>query len=215
MQIDRLIKLLLPQNDVFFVLLERGASCVARAGELVVSCVEPDSLEHQGKLIEQLHDIEHESDAIMREVSEKLNRTFVTPIDRGDIYALATQLENVVDAVFATARQLKVHAMLEVPPGSVELAKLVRQACGHIHQAVPMIRKLEKFDEIRRLCGLLSSLEQQGDVIFGDQIGTMFKVETDAIRLLKHKEFLEGLERTLDVCDRVGTALDTILIKNA
>ena len=117
--------------------------------------------------------------------------------------------------VFATALQVVVHAMEDLPAGSSELAALIRQACGAVETAVRELRGMKDLARIREQCELLDRLESEGDRIFRAQLAAMFRSETDAIRLIKHKEFLEGLEETLDTCDDVGNALLTIVIKNA
>src|SRR5262249_38332972 len=155
------------------------------------------------------------ADGVIAEVYDALNRTFVTPLDRSDIYQLASSLEGIVDDVFATSLQVVVHAMEDLPPGSCELAALIRQACEAVEAAVGDLRGLKELDRIRQRCELLDQLESEGDRIFRSEIAAMFRSETDAIRLIKHKEFLEGLENTLDACDHVGGALRTIVIKNA
>jgi uncharacterized protein Yka (UPF0111/DUF47 family) len=117
--------------------------------------------------------------------------------------------------VFATALQFVVHAMEDLPAGSRELAALVLQSSDAIQKAVSDLRDMKNSAGIRAQCELIDRLESEGDRIYRTQIATMFRTETDAIRLIKHKEFLEGLERTLDVCEDVGGALRTIIIKNA
>jgi uncharacterized protein Yka (UPF0111/DUF47 family) len=214
MWIDRAVKWLLPREEHFFELLERGAGLVREVGALLAECcaVAPGDRE---PLVARMHQLEHESDAVIAEVYEALNRTFVTPLDRSDIYQLATALEGIVDDVFGTALQFVVHAMDDLPPGSCELSELIRRACEAVEAAVGDLRGLKEPDRIREQCGLLDRLESEGDRIFRTNIAEMFRTESDAIRLIKYKEFLEGLEDTLDACDDVGSALLTILIKNA
>jgi uncharacterized protein Yka (UPF0111/DUF47 family) len=95
------------------------------------------------------------------------------------------------------------------------LSTLIRRACEAVDTAVGDLRTLKDAARIREQCGVLDRLESDGDRIFRTNIAQMFRTESDAIRLIKHKEFLEGLEDTLDACDDVGGALLTILIKNA
>jgi uncharacterized protein Yka (UPF0111/DUF47 family) len=215
MWIDRAVKWLLPREKHFFDLLERGADCAKRCSDLLVACCQESTHAAREDLVRQLHDVEHEADQNIAEVYEALNRTFVTPLDRSDIFALASALEGITDDIFSTALQFVVHAMDDLPAGSCELAALIQQACQAIQEAVGHLRGLKRPDLIRDRCRLLNRLESDGDRVFRTQMGIMFRNETDAIRLLKHKEFLEGLEQTLDACDDVGNALETILIKNA
>jgi uncharacterized protein Yka (UPF0111/DUF47 family) len=215
MWLDRAVKWLLPREEHFFDLLERGADCVRRCGALLAECCNSATPEAREALIGQIDAVEHEADRIAAEVFEALNKTFVTPIDRSDIYSLASTLEEIVDDVFATALQLVVHAVDDLPAGSCEMSALIRDACEAIDGAVKLLRGLKDPAAIRDRCDQLNRMESAGDKVYRTRVGAMFREERDAIRLLKHKEFLEGLERTLDACDDVGNALSTIVIKNA
>ena len=206
--------MVLPREEHFFDLLERGAGLAHEIGTLLAECCAA-APEDREALVGRMREVEHRADRVMAEVYEALNRTFVTPLDRSDIYGLASSLEELVDDVFATALQVVVHAMEDLPDGSRELAALIEQACGAIEVAVAGIRGMKDVNGIRQQCDLLNRLESEGDRIYRTQLASMFRIESNAIRLIKHKEFLEGLENTLDTCDDVSGALRTIVIKNA
>ncbi len=215
MWIDRAVKWLLPRETHFFDLIERGAARAYEISALLVDCCAATTHAEREAIVQKIHQVEHEADRVIAEMYEALNRTFVTPLDRSDIFALAVSLEEVADAVFATALQFVVHAMEDFPAQSRELAALVLQSCEAIQAAVVDLRDMKNSAGIRERCELLNRLESEGDQIYRAQLATMFRTETDAIRLIKHKEFLEGLEGTLDTCKNVGGALLTIVIKNA
>ena len=215
MWLDRAVKWLLPREEHFFDLLERGSACVLRSGEILVECCHATTAAEREGAVARMGDEEHASDRVIHEVYEALNKTFVTPLDRADIYALATDLENVVDRVHGTITQIVVHAMEDVPPGSAELADKVNLACKEIDGAVKLLRNLKQIDSIQGHCKVIAQLEHDGDQIFRSHIGVMYRTEKDAVRLLKHKEFLEGLENALDNCDDVANALESLVIKNA
>jgi uncharacterized protein len=215
MWIDRAVKWLLPRDTHFFDLIERGAARAYEISALLVDCCAATSHADRETIVERIHQVEHEADRVIAEVYEALNRTFVTPLDRSDIFSLAVSLEEVADAVFATALQFVVHAVEELPEGSSELAALVLKSCEVIQTAVTDLRDMKNLARIRERCELLDRLESEGDQIYRTQLAAMFRKETDAIRLIKNKEFLEGLERTLDACEDVGGALRTVVIKNA
>ena len=214
MWIDRVVKWVLPREEHFLDLLQQGASLAHEIGTLLKECCSA-APEDREALVGRMREVEHRADRVMAEVYEALNRTFVTPLDRSDIYDLASSLETIVDDVFATALQVVVHAMEDLPEGSCELASLIEQACVVIEVAVSHLRGLKELDRIREQCDLLDRLESDGDRIYRTHLATMFRTESNAIRLIKHKEFLEGLEDTLDTCDDVSGALRTIVIKNA
>lgn len=215
MWLDNAVKWLLPREGHFFDLLEKGSASVRRSGEILVECCQAKTAADREGAVARMSDEEHTSDRIIFEVYDALNKTFVTPLDRSDIYALATDLENVVDRCHGTVTQIVVHAMEDLPPGSMELASQVNLACQEIDAAVKHLRDLKRISDVKEHCRRIAELEHDGDQIFRAHIGEMFRTEKDAVRLLKHKEFLEGLENTLDVCDDVANALDALVIKNA
>jgi uncharacterized protein len=212
--VDRMVRFLLPKEIHFFEMLERSAQLAVEATTLLEEIVTapPDG---RSAVMQRIRDVEHASDANVHAVYDALNRTFVTPIDRSDIYALASKLEDVVDRVHATALQLSVHAMTDTPAGSIELATLSKQAATEAHTAVSLLRNASKLEGIRGHCQQMSKLEHDGDEVFRKQVGLLFANESNAVRLIQHKEFLEGLERTLDACDHTGGTLTAIVIKHA
>ncbi|MEW5847282.1 MAG: DUF47 family protein [Myxococcota bacterium] len=209
------MKWLLPREEHFFDLLEKGADCALTSATLLRDCCAAQSYAEREGFVSKMREAEHAADKVIHEVYEALNRTFVTPLDRSDIYELATQLENITDLVNATGQQVVVHAMDDVPAGSLEIAKHIVSACEHLQAAVRNLRGLKQLDQIRQRCKAVYQLEHDGDQVFRQRIGELFRTEKDAIHLLKHKEFLESLEHTLDVCDDVANALETVVIKNA
>ena len=215
MWIERAIKWLLPKEQHFFDLLQNGAECALKSGQLLVECCGLHPSANRASLIERMRDVEHQGDTVIASTYDALNRTFVTPFDRSDIYKLATALEGISDVVFSTMLQIAVHDMRELPVGSTELAAMIKESCELVNEAVGKLRSLKDPEAIRRILDRIAKLEQDGDRVFRGQIGELFKKETDAIRLLKHKEFLEGLEHALDTCDDVGDAILGIVIKNA
>ncbi|WP_441286758.1 DUF47 domain-containing protein [Sorangium sp. KYC3313] len=215
MWLDRVIKSLLPREEHFFDLLERGADCALQSANVLSECCTARSASERQALVSRITDIEHAADAVIRDVYDALNKTFVTPLDRSDIYALATDLENVSDRVHSTMMRVVVHAMEDLPPASQVLAAKILEGCSEIHSAVKLLRGMKRVAEINRHCKAIAKLEHDGDQIFRSAIVELFNTEKDAIHLIKHKEFLEGLENTLDACDDVANALEALVIKNA
>src|SRR4029077_18152393 len=141
MWIDRAVKWLLPRETHFFDLIERGAARAYEISALLADCCAATSRADREAIVERMHQVEHEADRVIAEGYEALNRTFVTPLDRSDIYSLAVSLEEVADAVFATALQLVVPAMEVLPGGRPELAALILKSCGPIQSAVTDLRR--------------------------------------------------------------------------
>ena len=214
MWLDQAVKWLLPREEHFFDLLERGALSALKSSAILVECCDANTAQERASVVARITDEEHVGDKVIHEVYDALNRTFVTPMDRSDIYKLATDLENITDCVHGTVMQIAVHAIEEFPPGSRELAIKIHSACTEVDAAVKLLRAMKQLDVIRTHCKAINQLEHDGDQVFRATVGEMFQTEKDAIRLMKNKEFLEGLERTLDACDDVANALETLVIKN-
>src|SRR3954447_12216629 len=166
MWIDRAVKWLLPREERFFDLLERGAAPAHRVSVLLVECCSASARAGREAIVERMHRVEHEADRVIAEVYEAINKTFVTPLDRSDIYALAVSLEEVSDAVFATALQFVVHAMEDLPEGSCELAQLILRSCDAIRAAVAGLRGMKDPRGIREGCDLIDGLETEGDRVY-------------------------------------------------
>src|SRR4029077_6644483 len=156
-------KWLLPRETHFFDLIERGAARAHEISALLADCCTATSRADREAIVERMHQVEHEADRVIAEVYEALNRTFVTPLDRSDIYTLAVALEEVADEVFATALQFVVHAIEDLPGGSAELSALVFHSCGAIQSAVTDLRRMKNLAGIREQCELLDRLESEGD----------------------------------------------------
>ena len=160
--LDQAVKVLLPKEEGFFDLLERGAQYAHESGVVLTElCAASNPVERKQKL-DKLRDIEHAADAVIHETYDLLNSTFVTPIDRSDIYALANNLEDIVDINHATAMQLVTHAMDDVPEGSGELARLLGSATSVIVDAVKLLRNLRNPDAVREHTKKLSAFEYDG-----------------------------------------------------
>ncbi|MFO0758486.1 MAG: DUF47 family protein [Byssovorax sp.] len=215
MWLDRAVQWLLPREEHFFDLLERGSASAKKSSAILLECCDAKTAADRMSAIERMTEEEHAADRVIHEVYEALNKTFVTPLDRTDIYSLATDLENITDLVNRTMMQITLHALDDLPPGSRELAVKIGEACAEIDAGVKLLRGMKQLDEIRRHCKAIGKIEHDGDQIFRKTVAEMFKSEKDAIKLLKNKEFLEALEMTIDACDDVSNALEALVIKNA
>src|SRR4029077_1517101 len=149
MWIDRAVKWLLPRETHFFDLIERGAARAHEISALLAERCAATAQADREAIVERMHVVEHEADRVIAEVYEALNRTFVTPLDRSDIFSLAVSLEEVADAVFATALKFVAHAIDDLPGGSRELAALVLQSCEVIQAAAADVRDMKNLPGIR------------------------------------------------------------------
>jgi uncharacterized protein Yka (UPF0111/DUF47 family) len=212
--LQNVIRWFIPDESRFFDYVVAVAETADRAAILFHGISRAETPAAREAILVDLREVEHDGDRALRTLSEALDATYVTPIDREDLYHLASALETISDFIAATANHLAVHRMETLPEGTRELADILVEATKRCVHACTLLRQGYKADEIRAACQQLKKLEQDADVTFRTRIGELFSNEKDAIVLIKHKEFLEGLEEAVDRCADVATVLEAILIKN-
>jgi len=201
---------LIPRDERFFDLFAEIAKRLTSSARLLSQLfAEPHRLDHYVAAIKV---VEHEADNITHEVNAKLDTSFVTPLDREDIHTLATRLDNVVDLIDGTARRVAMFHVTEVREPARRLSDVLVRATECIGASVASmkVRKVvaEKAREIK-------ALEEEGDAIYQEAVGELFRNGTDALEVMKWKDLYDTLENALDECENVANALESISLKNA
>ena len=160
---------------------------------------------------EVIKDIEHQCDRSTRGIIDRLNRTFVTPLDREDIHALAVGLDDVMDAIDAAAAVTKLYKVTHARPGTRRLAEIVSDAADRIAEAM---RALERKEGVLELAARISQLEHEADRVHQDAIVSLFDDEKDPIAVIKWKEILDFLEAATDRCEDVANRLEGTIVKH-
>jgi predicted phosphate transport protein (TIGR00153 family) len=161
---------------------------------------------------EAIKDIEHQCDRSTRSIIDRLNRTFVTPLDREDIHALAVGLDDVMDAIDAAAAVTKVYRVSNARPGARRLAEIVSDSADLMAEAVAA---LEHKDGVLELAARISQLEHEADRVHQDAIVALFDDEKDdPIAVIKWKEILDFLEAATDRCEDVANRLEGTIVKH-
>ena len=202
---------LLPRQEEFFDLFievaKRNTEAAHRLRELFAA--PPDRRAVHVQAIKQL---EHEADQVTHEVVNRLDRTFITPLDREDIHQLASDLDDVIDAMDGIARRAQIFHLGVTPPGVMRLVEVIERMVAVLGEAVG---KLKKGDDVLRHCIEAKKLEEEGDTIYHEVLGDLFARETNALEVMKWKEIYDHLERTLDQAEDVANVLESITIKHA
>ena len=159
----------------------------------------------------QIKQIESECDAITHTIIQRLNKTFVTPIDREDIHALAKSLDDVMDAVDAAANVMRRYRMAQLRYGARELASLTWQSAMQVKVAV---EALERRKEVHQLAVEVNRLENSADDIHDEALRRLFEEERDAITVIKWKEVLDLLEEATDRCEACANVLEGVVVKH-
>jgi len=202
---------LLPRNEEFFDLFTDVATRNKEAAQHLRDLFEaaPD---RRTPIVEAIKRLEHEADQVTHEVVSRLDRTFITPLDREDIHQLASDLDDVMDAMDGTARRAQIFRLGVAPQGVRRLAEVIQRMVGVLAEAVG---RLKKGDDVMRFCVEAKQLEEEGDAIYHEALGQMFEKERDAIEIIKWKEIYDNLENTLDQAEDVANVVESITIKHA
>jgi hypothetical protein len=159
-----------------------------------------------------IKEVEHRCDALASDVLQRLYRTFVTPIDREDIYELNRALDDVIDDIDASATVVRLYRIERVRPAARELARLISACVEQVNQG---LLALETRKAISGFVQEISRLEARADAVSLEAVGRLFEEQGNPIAVLKWKEILDLLEAATDRCKVVATLLEGVVVKHA
>jgi uncharacterized protein len=205
----RLAQLFAPKEREFFDLFEEAGANIVRAAELLERMLEqwPDGAE----LARDVVVCEQEGDRITHDIIQRLNSTFVTPIDREDIYALASALDDVVDFVEEVSDFLTLYRIEAPMDQATELARILSQSSRAIADAIPRLRT---FRDIHHYTVEVNRLENDGDRVVRQALASLFERGIDPMLVIRWKDIFERLEDGIDATETVANILEGIVIKN-
>jgi len=202
---------LLPREEEFFDLFVAVADRNKEAAHHLRELFDAPP-ERRTPHVEAIKRLEHEADQVTHEVVNRLDRTFITPLDREDIHQLASDLDDVMDAMDGIARRSEMFRLGPAPDGVKQLVEVIQRMVAVLAEAVG---RLKKGDDVMRFCIEAKRLEEEGDAIYHDALGRMFDTERNALEVIKWKEIYDNLERTLDQSEDVANDLESITLKHA
>ena len=165
--------------------------------------------------IDSLKKLEHKCDRTVHDVIDQLNRSFITPLDREDIYMIAKEIDNIMDCVESTAYRLKMFNITVIRPDSLEMADLVVNCAKVIRRVVDELRNMKNSKTLHDDIIEVNRLENQGDAIYRKFVRDLFVEEKDPLEIIKWKEIIEHMEHTLDACEDVANIIEGVVSKNA
>ena len=214
MLIDRMVKWLLPRENRFLVYLDSIAKNVAASADIYFELREAKGRDDFRRISETLRRKEHETDELAHLLYEELDKTFVTPIDREDLHALTSALDEVMDYIERCAAQIVLYKLEQLTPPMQEQVRITREAAHELAQCVALLQTLRKADEIQLHIIHVNSLENEGDKIYRRALGQLFDITIDPIELFREKEILDAMEETIDACEDVMDLIRSVVTKN-
>ncbi len=202
---------IIPQDKVFYDLLERESDAVLKGADRLEDAVKSfDKMEDRRR---EFKDIEHNADEIVHDIYERVNRSFITPIDQEDLTRLASSYDDVLDFMYSVMNRLVLYEITGSTPAMVEFAGIIRASVEQLHAALKSMRKLDR-SVIDSSCIEVDRLENEADTLLNESVADLFE-NMEVISILKLKEIYEQLETTTDRCEDVSLIIRDILIKHS
>jgi uncharacterized protein len=208
--VSRFSQVFVPKDREFFDLFEEAAVNVSRAADLLVEML--DGFPERADLARDILLCEQEGDRITHDLLNRLNQTFVTPIDREDILDLAKALDDVVDLTEEAADYLVLYKVEAPMTQAIGMSHILRDACRQVASAMPRMRN---FEDIRHYTVEIHRLENDGDRAIREAMASLFEAGVDPMQVIRWKDIFERLEGAIDATEHVADVLEAVVIKNS
>jgi uncharacterized protein len=164
--------------------------------------------------VKKIFELERDADKIVQECTESLHKTFITPIERSDIFLLVKRIDDIADNVKTAVSRLKLYEITEIRSEAVQIAEVLVEATRKLEESINNLKDFHDIEKIKQNCIIVHKLENKADDILRNAISRLFK-ETDPILVIKWKEVFERLEKAVDRCEDLANVIEGILIDNA
>lgn len=209
-----MFRFILPKEEQFFDLIESIAGQLGEAYRLFADLVE-DYRDVPAR-VKEIKAVEHAADEYTHETVDRLNKTFVTPIDREDIHQIVISLDDVIDLIDAVVHRMEIYRIDGVTEDFKRLTHLVGKAVDHVSRATSGLRHIRRdASKILQACVEINRIENEGDTAYRRSVGRLFEDASDPIEVIKWKDLYEILEQALDRCEDVANVLEGLVVKHA
>ena len=204
---------LIPKNYRFYDLFEQSARNLVTGAEVMADLME--HFENVDMKTARMKELELVGDGIIHEIVELLHKTFVTPLDREDITALAQNMDDVMDYMEGATTAIRIYGIKRPRPTARGVADLVRLQTVQVEKAVPKLRQRSQLKSVLEHCVEIHRLENEGDTLFLDAMARLFQEEPSPVEIIKWRDIYDQLERATDSCEHVANVLEGIVLKHA
>jgi len=202
---------LLPQDGTFFDLFHQHAKILCQSSELLLYGLQHGYTGICG-ISKQMEALERNADDIIHLIFKRLQTTFITPFDPEDIQTLATNLDNVLDAIEDATFRISCYHVDPIPDSAIQLGRMIDSSCKALARALAALSEKKSVWED---CVEVNRLENEADAVERTALGDLFSSGVDAVTLIKQKEVLEILEQTTDICEDVADVIQNVAVKNS
>ena len=165
--------------------------------------------------VKRMTDYEHQCDAMIHALFARVHASFITPIDREDIYLLARSLDDIMDELEESAHLFHVYNTTEIKPEAVLISKLIMDSIDRLIEIIRLMPNMKSIKKMAEHIIEVNRLENQGDIIYREELAKLFKNETDAIQVIRWNGIYSRLEKALDACEYVANVIEGVVLKHA
>ncbi len=205
--------LFLPKQTDFFELFYKQQKVLAEIAELFIELTQNyGNLEDFAKKAKVL---EKEGDDVAHEIIEKLNKSFITPFDREDIYALATEFDDIVDVLENVFKYLHLYKISEKPKALSQFAPLIKDASAQLGIMLKVLGEKKLSKQLSEAKIAIHNIEDRADEFYSQGLSELFSNHTEAVAIIKNKDILESLEKVADKMQRMSDVIENIVVKSS
>jgi len=217
MNADAIVKWFMPKEERFQHLLSKDTQNLLAGARLFAEIARCEKFEQRRVLTVELKGIEHQGDLITRQVFDALNSTFITPFDREDLRSIASNLDDILDALENVAQYLVIFELSAAPDGLRQFASILAEMVQEIDQLTSLLWDMANEKRMQDGIVRISDLENQGDNLYNTVLADLFREENGRtpLQVLKWKEVYQGLEDACDHCRDYTHAVGNVLVKNS
>lgn len=201
------------KEEIFFDMFVKAADKSCQAAKLLDDLV--TDYVCVDKKIDAIEEIEHECDLLVHDIMKQLNKSFITPIDREDIFEIAKELDNITDAIESTAHRFRMFGIESIPTDAKTLASLIVTCTEELKGVMAEMKNMKTSKTIIPKVIEVNRIENMGDKVFREAITTLLSTCQNSVEVIKWKEIYEFLENTLDACEDVANIVEGVVMKNA
>jgi len=201
------------KDHEFFDAFTAHALKSVEAAKMLVEMLEKPK--EAADLATKINEAENRGDRLTHETVRKLHETWITPLDRNDIHALITRMDDVLDVIDAVSERVVLFEVTETRPYAVDIAKVLVRSCEKMHTAMQLLPGLKKPSELLELCVEINKLENDADGIYRRAIAELFKPGNDPIEVMKWRDIYDNLEAATDRCEDVANIVEGVVLEYA
>ncbi|HEU4436826.1 MAG TPA: DUF47 family protein [candidate division Zixibacteria bacterium] len=204
---------LVKKEEAFFDMFERATKNLSASVDVFLEMIKDFSKLEKG--VQKLDELEHEGDIITHEIMDRLNRTFITPIDRDDIHAIAAGIDDVLDLTEEVADRIFLYKLEKPTQNLIQMAQILHQSVMEVAKAITSLRDLKRPRRILDYAIEINRLENEADMLLKMSMVELFERAPSPLEVIKWKEVYESLEKAIDKCEDMAVVIESVVVKNA